>query len=85
MNKSLIYDPIKMLAKVSVNEIIGALSKRTLAYVVSRLLFYAPSEFHLTGYKFGRSYCTIATFFIERNKRFSRLAMRTISIFWPWF
>ena len=34
MNKSLIYDPIQMLAKVSVNEIIGALSKRTLAAVI---------------------------------------------------
>ena len=67
MNKSVIYESIQMLAKVSVNEIIGALSKRTLAYVVSRLLFYEPSEFHLTGYKFGRSYCNSGFLYIEKQ------------------
>ena len=67
MNKSVVYNPIQMLAKVSVNEIMGALSKRTLAYVVSRLLFYAPSELHLTGYKFGRSCCN--SDFLYREKQ----------------
>ena len=57
MNKSVVCNPIQMLAKVSVNGIIGDLSKETLAYVVSCLLFYVPSEFHLTGYKFGRNCC----------------------------
>ena len=67
MKKSVIYDPIQMLAKVSVNEIIGGLNKRTLAYVVLRLLFYAPNEFHLTGYKFGSSYCN--SDFLYREKQ----------------
>ena len=61
------FDPIQMLGKVSVNEIIGGLSKQILAYVVSRLLFYAPSEFHLTGYKFGRSCCN--SDFLYREKQ----------------
>ena len=56
-----------MLANVLVNEIIGGLSKRTLAYVVSRLLFYAPNEFHLTGYTFGRSCCN--SDFLYREKQ----------------
>ena len=56
-----------MLAKVSVNEIIGALSKRTLVYVVLRLLFYAPREFHLTGDKVGRSCCN--SDFLYREKQ----------------
>ena len=67
MNKSVLYDPIQMLARVSVNEIIGGLSKRTLAYVASRLPFYAPSEFHLTDYKFGRSCCN--SDFLYREKK----------------
>ena len=54
MNKRVVYNSIQLLAKISVNEIIGGLSKRTLAYAASRLLFYAPSEVHLTGYKFDR-------------------------------
>ena len=56
-----------MLAKVLANEIIGALSKRTLAYVVLRLLFYEPSEFHLTSYKFGHNYCN--SDFLYREKQ----------------
>ena len=67
MNKSVIYESIQTLAKVSVHEIIGGLSKRTLAYVVSRLLFYEPSEFHLTGYKFGRNCCN--SDFLYREKQ----------------
>ena len=67
MNKSMIYESIQMLVKVSVNEIIDDLSKRTLAYVVSRLLFYEPSEFHLPGYKFGRNYCN--SDFLYREKQ----------------
>ena len=59
--------PYSNVAKVSVNEIIGGLNKRTLAYVVLRLLFYALSEFHLTGYKFGRSYCN--SDFLYREKQ----------------
>ena len=66
MNKSVIYESIQMLAKVSVNEIIGGLSKGTLAYVAPRLLF-SPSEFHLTGYKFGRSCCN--SDFLYREKQ----------------
>ena len=66
MNKSVLYDPIQMLARVSVNEIIGGLSKRTLAYVASRLLF-SPSKFHLIGYKFGRSCCN--SDFLYREKQ----------------
>ena len=67
MNKSVLYDSIQMLARVSVNEIIGGLSKRTLAYVASCLLFYVISEFHLTGYKFGRSRCNSGFLYIEKQ------------------
>ena len=67
INKSVIYKTIQILAKVSVNEIIGGLSIRTLAYVVSHLLFYELSEFHLTGHKFGRSCCNSG--FLYREKQ----------------
>ena len=67
MNKSVIYESIQMLAKVSVNEIIRGLSEWTLAYVASRLLFYVPSEIHQSGYKFGRSCCNSA--FLYREKQ----------------
>jgi len=67
MNKCSFCDPIQILAKVLLNEIIGGLSKRILAYVVFRLLFYAPSEFRLTGYKFGRSCCNSDFLYIEKQ------------------